>query len=110
MSDVPIPKPATESSGAECTPNPPPVPLTSTMVESTPSRHSPVIPTAINQPRSHSVTDVSWSNVGDILATASTGGDVMLWDVGRGMTQRKDFNNNNNNSFIPNSICGTGME
>ncbi|KAH8855075.1 GATOR complex protein WDR24 [Schistosoma japonicum] len=87
MSDITKSKtPATDSSGTECPPNPSHGTIV-TATDPVPNRNSPVMQSAINQPRSHSVTDVSWSNVGDILATASTSGDVMLWDVGRGMTQ-----------------------
>ncbi|CAH8478583.1 unnamed protein product [Heterobilharzia americana] len=94
MSDVPITKAVTESSGTECGPNPAPGTIVS-VAESIPPRHSPIISSTINQPRSHSVSDVSWSSVGDILATASTSGDVMLWDVGRGMTQTACFSGHN---------------
>ncbi|KAK4473063.1 hypothetical protein MN116_004255 [Schistosoma mekongi] len=95
MSDITKSKiPVTDSSGTECHPN-----LSHgavvTATEPVPTRNSPVMQSAINQPRSHSVTDVSWSNVGDILATASTSGDVMLWDVGRGMTQTACFSGHN---------------
>ncbi|TPP58312.1 WD repeat-containing protein 24, partial [Fasciola gigantica] len=49
------------------------------------------VPPSIQAPRSHSVTDVSWSCADDILATGSTGGDITLWDVGRNMTQISCF-------------------
>ncbi|CAH8432318.1 unnamed protein product [Schistosoma bovis] len=95
VSDIPKSKISViDSIGTECGPNPTHGTIV-TATEPIPARHSPVIQSAINQPRSHSVTDVSWSNVGDILATASTSGDVMLWDVGRGMTQTACFSGHN---------------
>ncbi|CAH8496141.1 unnamed protein product [Schistosoma rodhaini] len=95
VSDIPKSKTSvTDAVGTECGPNQTHG-TTVTATEPIPARHSPVIQSAINQPRSHSVTDVSWSSVGDILATASTSGDVMLWDVGRGMTQTACFSGHN---------------
>lgn len=64
MSDIPKSKTSViDSIGTECGPNPTHGTIV-TATEPIPARHSPVIQSAINQPRSHSVTDVSWSNVG----------------------------------------------
>ncbi|KAA3671872.1 WD repeat-containing protein 24, partial [Paragonimus westermani] len=48
-------------------------------------------PTESSAPRSHSVTDVSWSCADNVLATGSTNGAITLWDVGPAITRQKCF-------------------
>uniref|UniRef100_A0A0X3Q441 GATOR2 complex protein WDR24 n=1 Tax=Schistocephalus solidus TaxID=70667 RepID=A0A0X3Q441_SCHSO len=50
------------------------------------SKQNPAYPA-----RSYSITDVAWSDCNDKLATSSTGGDLRIWDISRGMTQTACF-------------------
>ncbi|KAF5396289.1 hypothetical protein PHET_10999 [Paragonimus heterotremus] len=60
-----------------------------TLSPTSPSVQSVQSPTESSAPRSHSVTDVSWSCANTVLATGSTNGAITLWDVGPAIIQRE---------------------
>ncbi|VDL18914.1 unnamed protein product [Hymenolepis diminuta] len=42
-------------------------------------------------PRSYAINDVAWSNSKSILGTCSNAGDLIIWDLSRGITQSKSI-------------------
>nr|CDS33068.1 WD repeat containing protein 24 [Hymenolepis microstoma] len=77
------------------------------------------IPAHFQPPRSYAINDVAWSNSKSILGTCSNAGDLIIWDLSRGITQticfvghsrsvhRIHFNPNAPNEIISASHDGT---
>ncbi|CDS38078.1 WD repeat protein 24 putative [Echinococcus multilocularis] len=91
----------------------------SSVVASTSSSSNTTTTTHFQPPRSYAINDVAWSDSKSVLATCSNAGDLIVWDLSRGITQsvcfmghsrsvhRIHFNPNAPNEIISASHDGT---
>ncbi|KAL5105302.1 GATOR complex protein WDR24 [Taenia crassiceps] len=91
----------------------------SSAATSTSSSTSTTTATHFQPPRSYAINDVAWSDSKSVLATCSNAGDLIIWDLSRGITQsvcfvghsrsvhRIHFNPNAPNEIITASHDGT---